>query len=147
MPTITLEIGSPYFTFPKDLEALASGLRARSPETTIVVVSPWQQRGYPFAPWEVVHAWVSSDLLTGGVAGWLVDGISAWVGTRRKQAEADVAELANQDPTVRRSVRPIRVMIYDQDGEAVTAIQQHSQDSRPREVLDRSATKAPPTLA
>ena len=69
MSTITLETGSPYFTFPEDLEVLAKALRARSPETTIVVVTPWHQRGSPFTPWEVVHAWVSSDLLTGGVAG------------------------------------------------------------------------------
>ncbi len=36
MPIITLETGSPYFTFPKDLELLAKDLRARSPETTLV---------------------------------------------------------------------------------------------------------------
>ncbi len=147
MPTITLEIGSPYFTFPKDLEDLATDLRARSPETTIVVVPPWHQRGYPFTPLEVVHAWVSSDLLTGGVADWLVDGCSAWVRTRRKQAEVEVAELMKQDLTVRRTVRPIMVMIYDQDGEAVTAIQQLGTDPHPREVRERPVPKKPPTLA
>ena len=147
MPTITLETGSPYFTDPEDLEDLATGFRVRSPETTIVVVPPWHQRGHPFTPWEVVHAWGSSDLLTGGIAGWIVDGLTAWVRTRRKQAEVEVAELVKQDPTVRRTVRPIRVIIYDQDGEAVTAIQQLSQDPHPREVIERPADKRPPTLA
>lgn len=146
MPTVTLETSSPYFTFPEDLEVLAKGLRARSLETHIVVVTPWHQRGYPFTPWEVVHAWVSPDLLTGGVAGWIVDGSTAWVRTRRRQAEVEVAELAKQDPTVRRTVRPIRVIIYDQDGEAVTVIQQQSQDPHPREALERPAPKTPPIL-
>ena len=76
-----------------------------------------------------------------------MDGITAWVRTRRKQAEVEVAELVKQDPTVQRTVRPIRVIIYDQDGNAVTVIQQHSQDSHPREELERPAPKRPPTLA
>lgn len=147
MATITLETGSPYFTLPKDLEDLAKGLRARSPEANIVVVTPWHQRGYPFTPWEVVHAWVSHDLITGAVASWILDGSSAWVRKRRKQAELDVEELAKQDPKVRHSVRPIMVIIYDQDGEAVTAIQQQGQDPHPREALDRPSHKTPPTLA
>jgi hypothetical protein len=165
---IIIQSGSPFFTEPEDLQALANALRSQSDETEVVVHTPRDQRGYSVTPWEVVYIWLTTDptgtlvgkaLLTGSVggiagkasgwvSGWVVDAVKDWVKSRidlsRKEHEARKLET----PKIWSTVRPTAAIILGPDGKELLTIEQQGNDPEPREVVDKENLRQmpPPTV-
>jgi hypothetical protein len=147
MRSFIFATGSPDFTESESLESLASALRLRSTETDVVVASPAEQHGYAVTPWEVVHIWIPWHDLSLIVATWLVEEVLDWVKGRLKKARIEDESFKKENPNRWHIVRPTIVIIYNDDGDALTVVEQKGSDAEPRVARDeRSRKRRPPDI-
>lgn len=160
---IIIQSGSPEFTEPEELEALAEALHARTDGEGAIIHQPRDQRGRAVTPWEVVYIWLTTDpsgilvakgLITGSVAGaagkvsgWVVDAVKDWVKERHRQAKEEHETRKKETPKVWSIVRPTAVIILGPDGKELLTVEQKGEDDEPREVVDKQYPRQmlPPT--